>query len=100
MRLVVNQPNPWVSDPRYRNGMLVFLVALLAFDVRLWVVWSQPNILEPLTITALCALVLINHINVSFLSAKTQLRLRRPLMLLAGLVFGLTMTWWITVFLK
>jgi hypothetical protein len=80
--------------------MLAFFVALVLFDVRLWIVSPNQSKLEPVGMTSLAILLLVNHIVGSFLSPDSQRRMVWPQMVGTALVCGLAATFWITTFVK
>jgi hypothetical protein len=43
---VVHHAKSWVTNPTNRKWILAFFVALLLFDVQLWIVWPNPSKLE------------------------------------------------------
>lgn len=95
MRLVMNQPPPWITDPRNRKWVLTFWLALLACSVWLWMIWPHPSKLEPITVTAGAAMGLFNHVVSRFLSPESQRRMALPQMIFIGLYGGLVVTFWI-----
>jgi hypothetical protein len=100
MRLVLNQPNSWVTHPRYRYWMLAFLIAMSAASAYLWATNPGPNRYGARVSVAVSGLLLFNHIVVSFLSAKSQLSLFVPRMLLTAAVGILVVVSFYMDFLK
>jgi hypothetical protein len=96
----VNQSTSWATNPKNRKWLLAFLVALLLFDVRLWIVWPNRSKLEPVATTALAVLLLLNHVVGSFLAPDSQRRMLVPQTILTAIVLGLAITLWIATFFR